>query len=82
MPFGEFVERQNDLEAGRLATLARQKAEKDKLLATLDEAVTIGVPYVDPERIRSPEFRKKELMWMMPLSRFMANGNASSKEIS
>lgn len=46
-------------ESGRLKRMKRRAAEKERLADILKRSVTIGKPYVKPEKIRSAEFSRK-----------------------
>lgn len=46
-------------EAGRLKQMAREAEERERLFDILVRSVTIGHPYIEPEKIKAPEFRAK-----------------------
>ena len=46
-------------ESGRLARLAEHRARKESLREMLKNSVTIGTPYIEPEKITAREFSSK-----------------------
>ena len=55
----EWSEQVDFIEAGRLKSIQKRKVSREELRQLLNGSVTIGKPYVDPEKITSDSFRKK-----------------------
>lgn len=68
----EWAEEADLVEAGRLRSIQKKQASREKLGRLLNGAITIGKPYINPKEIVSKSFRSK-------FSRITNNSNVNQK---